>query len=255
MTVTQNDHKGKMPPPQHDNDAIRDLVSVSPRRFLFLSLGIIGVLATMSAIAGFLFQTAADPRFRTEVFFRAFWLDNESNFPTFFNFSLIMLAAFLLISLSRLEFLSRSPMRYHWAIMAGIFFFFGFDEAAEFHEALVGPVRHILGVGGIFYFAWIIPAMVFIVIFFLAYLRFLIAQPFRVSARMILGGLLYVSGAVGMEMIGGTIAESGNMSSFAYALAAHIEEVLEMVGLSVFITALLMSLSNLTHSEEFLKTG
>ena len=224
---------------------LSDLVSVSPRRFLTMALVIIAFLAVMSAIAGVIFYTADDPRFRTEVFYKIFWLDYERNLPSFFNFSLIMLSAFLLIALARLQFLTRGRWRFHLAAMAAIFFFLAFDEAAQFHEANMGFVRYLVGASGIFYFAWIIPAMAFLAVFVLAYLGFLRALPIRVSATMVMGGVLYVGGAIGMEMIGGTLAEAGKTEGLAYGLSVNIEEILEMTGLSVFITALLSLLNGL----------
>jgi hypothetical protein len=55
---------------------------------------------------------------------------------------------------------------------------------------------------------------------------------------MLLSGALFVSGAVGMEMVGGGLAERGQQLTLLYDLITSIEEVLEMVGIAVFLFAI-----------------
>ena len=50
--------------------------------------------------------------------------------------------------------------------------------------------------------------------------------------------LLFVTGALGLEMIGGIIAVDSGMDSVAFVIGTTIEELLEMVGMAVFIFAL-----------------
>lgn len=76
-------------------------------------------------------------------------------------------------------------------------------------------------------------------IFLLVFRKFIFSLPFRTKALFILAGAIYVGGAIGMESIGGYIADTPGLHPAAYAVAATIEELLEMLGVIIFIYALL----------------
>jgi hypothetical protein len=50
--------------------------------------------------------------------------------------------------------------------------------------------------------------------------------------------IVYLTGVIGMEMVGGVIASTFQEQSFPYIVCTHVEEFLEMAGLSLFIQAL-----------------
>jgi hypothetical protein len=50
---------------------------------------------------------------------------------------------------------------------------------------------------------------------------------------------LYIGGAMGMEMVGGFIITTKGMHPLFYAIATTLEESLEMLGIVVFIHALM----------------
>jgi hypothetical protein len=54
-----------------------------------------------------------------------------------------------------------------------------------------------------------------------------------------LAAFLYIGGALGMEMVGSYIAEWQGQQNLLYALVATTEEVIEMIGIIVFIYGLL----------------
>jgi hypothetical protein len=68
-----------------------------------------------------------------------------------------------------------------------------------------------------------------------------------------MAAIVYVGGAIGMEMIGGILAEQSHFmgtytdqsrASPAYLMAATLEEVLEMTGMALFAHALLLRLKS-----------
>ena len=59
-----------------------------------------------------------------------------------------------------------------------------------------------------------------------------------------LSGVIYVGGAVGVEMIGGYHSQMYGENNFAYGMITTIEESLEMMGILVFIYSLLFYLQN-----------
>jgi hypothetical protein len=72
-----------------------------------------------------------------------------------------------------------------------------------------------------------------------AYLRFLLALPFRIGAIFAVAGALYLGGAVGMEIAAGGAAGGTK----AGLLLGTLEETLEMAGLILFGYALLRFLA------------
>ena len=101
------------------------------------------------------------------------------------------------------------------------------------HEWLIGPVRRTLDVSGIFHFAWVIPAICVLAIGLLIYIPFLRYLAPALRNLFIIAGLLYLSGAIGLEMLGGAAA-SGTLDRFIYQFSMPFEELLEMLGLVAF---------------------
>ncbi|WP_017020163.1 hypothetical protein [Aliivibrio fischeri] len=169
-----------------------------------------------------------------ETIIRLFNVDREMNIPTLYS-SCAMIFASLLLGLIAYVHLQKNEKYLAWAGLSGIFLFLALDEMTELHEMLVGPVRSSLNTTGILYFAWVIPYAVLLVIFALIYFKFLFRLPSTTRNRLILAGVIYVSGALVMELIGGKIAEQHGTDALVYAISYSIEETLEMLGIAVLI--------------------
>ena len=102
-------------------------------------------------------------------------------------------------------------------------------------------MREALGGGelGILSFAWVVPAVVLVVVLGLVFLRFLRDLPRSTRRRLLLAGGLYRGGAVGMEMAGAAYGEAHGIYCGTYSLIATAEEALEFAGLIVLIWAVL----------------
>ena len=127
----------------------------------------------------------------------------------------------------------------HWVTFAALLGLMSIDEAASLHELLSKPIRGWLDIGGLFYYAWILPAMLVLVILALLSRRFLAAQPNHLRRRLLLGFGLLVSGAIGVEMFAGVVDEAQGVQHFGYALLVLAEETLEMAGSVTILHALL----------------
>jgi len=93
--------------------------------------------------------------------------------------------------------------------------------------------------GGVFYYGWVIPAAVFLVIFGLAYLKFWIDLPADTRWLFLAAGVLYVGGAFVLEMIEGLHNGLYSTSDVVSAILGGGQEVVEMLGSLVFISALM----------------
>ena len=105
-------------------------------------------------------------------------------------------------------------------------------------EPLVGFVaRRLGGGGGLLYFAWVVPGLVLAV----AAMVMLCTHAVRLARRprlyLTLGAVLFFGGAVGFEMISGSVLIGRGGPSLAYTVLFHVEEVTEAVGSILMLLA------------------
>ena len=177
-----------------------------------------------------------------KVLARRFSLDLENTPAAWFSAAMLLLAAGLMWSISLRGQETNDRFRRHWLVLAVIFVVLSLDEASSFHEMLIIPLRERLNLGGIFYYAWVLPAMVFCAVVAVAYLPMLVSLPPTLRNRLLIAGGLYVGGALGMEMVGGAMADSGFRGTLAYVTVTTVEETMEMLGAVVLIHALMAHL-------------
>jgi hypothetical protein len=113
------------------------------------------------------------------------------------------------------------------------------DEGVRFHEMIHTVIHSRIETHGIFYFPWVVPALIFVAMVGLCYVPFLISLPRRTAILFLSAGATYVMGAVGMDMVGGVIVEQHGMESIGHTFAQAMEELLEMLGIVIFLYALL----------------
>lgn len=219
-------------------------------------LGLAAVALVLASIAGQVARFTLDNKYINRLA-GLFFVDTERNITTFFSVLLIALAAQILGAIYLLQRKHRRPMTSHWAILSFLFFLLAFDESFSFHERLIGPTRALLGEGdlGVLYFAWVIPAMVFVIAVGLFFLPFLLGLPRRTRFGILLAAIIYVGGALGIELIGGYYVETHglldlylqglvNVHTWIYnIIIVTVEEFMEMAGTIVFIWALLKFVS------------
>lgn len=128
-------------------------------------------------------------------------VDQEHNLPTWFATTLLLVSALVLwdIGATAARFADRFARR--WKLLAGIFAFLALDESTQIHEA-ANTLRDTFDLSGVLYLSWILVAAPLVLIFALAYLRFLGHLPQEVRVLVAVGGTLYVGGAIGMEVVG-----------------------------------------------------
>ncbi len=183
-----------------------------------------------------------------------FHVDREQNVTTLFSVFLLLCAASLLGLISLLKRQRQDPDCSKWMILTCGFIYLATDEGWSYHEMLTRPMRQLLGQDrlGMFYFAWVIPAIAGVAILALFFLKFLVRLPSSSRWFFLGAGAIYLGGAIGLEMIGGRYNESHGYENLTYQLIAHIEESMEMVGIIVFIYALLRYLAEQYLTVQFL---
>lgn len=176
----------------------------------------------------------------SKIYIRLFDLNREANIPTWFSSFLLIVNAFILAIIAVRTKAQQGPYHIQWFVLAVIFMYLSIDEAALLHEMVEKPVRRALGLSGYLYFAWIVPAVGFVIVLGIYLRRFLFDLPRYTRWLFLVAGAVYVAGAVGMEMIGSNIFYThGGHKPVSYYLWATLEETFEMVGLIIFFYALL----------------
>lgn len=207
---------------------------------------------------------------RAGAFITLFDLDLESNLPTFYNCLLFFVCAGLFLAHSRLW---NVKQRYGWLVMTGACAFLGVDEGSQIHEKFMLVTLRLLNHGqqngsdmGWLYYAWVLPYGIAAALLVLTLTKWMLALDKEMRRGFILSGLVYVMGAVFMEMYSGRIAEHLDPSilppgamdylpcevypanschlytSVRYIAAYTLEETLEMVALVICAYTLMKGL-------------
>lgn len=208
-----------------------------PIKKIILSYLFVVILLTFFSIAGqiYIYYFGGHSRYLVHIFN----LDEEYNIPSCFESGTLLFCSVLLFIIGLNKKKSNDKFHFHWSLLAVIFFLMSLDELMSFHENLSEYVRAIFHTGGFLYFAWVLPAMIFLILLAFIYFKFVFALPVKYRNLFIIGGVIYVVGAMGFEMLGGDIRKFYTEKSFNYAVLTNIEEVFEMTGILIFTYALL----------------
>ena len=185
-----------------------------------------------------------------------FYVELELNAPAFFSTLLLLFASLLLAVITVLKKKQTASFVLEWSILSIGFLLMAFDEIAAVHERLIEPMRTILGEQnlGVFYFAWVVPAVALVVCLGIFFLRFLIHLSVKTRWTFLIAAAMYLGGAVGLEMIEGWYSEINGRETLLYMTLTTLEETLEMVGTIVFIWALLGYIAD-THEKLEVRFG
>lgn len=171
-----------------------------------------------------------------------FDMGEENNLPTFFSGGQLLLCALLLYLIARTR-AGRHPVDFrYWAMLALIFFWLAADEMASMHELAIRPVAEWMPgrTTGFLHWGWVVPGSLLVIIVAIAYARFVLKLPASTRNRTIVGAALFVGGAIGVEMPEAAHVEQHGMENLTYGLFVLVEETLEMAGILVFLSGLLI---------------
>jgi hypothetical protein len=209
---------------------------ISPRSALRMMLLIIGLLllANIAMIVAKLGFGHGHVFGLVKLFsFRA-----EANFPTVYS-SLQLFASSVLLFLIGTKFRADQKRYLAWMILATIFLVMSVDEIVQLHERLHAPLHERYDLHGIFYFSWVIPAGIAVLLFSVSFAGFLLRLPRQTARKFLACGTTYVVGAIGFEMLGARHYELYGPDNLVYATLFTTEELLEMLAIAFFVHTLL----------------
>lgn len=204
-------------------------------QFLLRVVGCLVVLSSLSYIFQELFRGSSFAKY----FSATFSLNGEGNVPALYSALALLFSALLLGVIAHAKNLDSSPYKLHWKILSFIFLYLSIDEAAQLHEKLIHPMRNLLNATGFLYYTWVVPLGFLVVIFLLSYSKFLFHLPVSTRKLFVAATAIYIVGALGWELVGGYVASTPQDSPLYYRIVTTIEESLEMLGIVVFIHALI----------------
>jgi hypothetical protein len=162
-------------------------------------------------------------------------VDVERSLYTWISTLLLAVASYLLILIGLDRFDDDQPFAYHWLFLGAVFLGLSADEALSVHEAISGVLSEQAPGHGIHYFAWAAPALVLALIGLVLYVPMLLSLSVRDRMWLLAAAALFLSGAVGLEMVAGVAVEAYGLGSFRYHVLANIEEALEGLGVLILI--------------------
>jgi len=172
-----------------------------------------------------------------------FDFNTESNVPTFFSSVNLLVAGILLFFIASVHKTNRVSCLY-WYFLSAIFVYLSVDEIASLHERLMVPLSRVLNTSGIFFYSWVIPYGAAVMLLFGIYLKFLLQLPRKVLLLFVVSGVVFIGGAIGFELFGGWQHQLHGTDTILYAVLYTCEELLEMLGVILFIYSLLFYMTS-----------
>lgn len=161
-------------------------------------------------------------------------LTKETNLTTWFQAGTLVWASFLCTLLARRQPKFGGP----WWVTATLLFLMGLDEVASVHERTVPFFRLLLGGKGLFLFTWVVPGMAMALLMLVGLVRFAATLPRSSGRPMLEGTVIFFTGALGLEMLGGLLASGDGFKGLPYFYIATLEELFETAGVLRFLVGL-----------------
>lgn len=217
------------------------ILTIHPRK-VGLFFGLIALyLALQSLVAEYLIENVLDAAANESVIMviDLFSVNAEQTIPTWYSVLLLFMAACVLALIAYAARATQERDTIYWAVLAAIFLYLSMDEGAVIHEIAAEWFQANLTLTGFWTFGWQIVAAPLVILFGLVYVRFLLRLPSGTRNLFIVAGVVYVGGALIVEGISANQWDIGDGLSFEYLAIATVEECCEMLGVVIFIYALL----------------
>lgn len=211
----------------------------SPKKILFflfksflllLVFNIVGIIAKLNFDNGISYHL-----------YNATSFDSETSLATFYSSLLLLLAAALLYFIYYYT-KGSTNKNISWLLLSIIFLYLSIDESVAIHEKFMLLIREEYNLSGFLYFSWVIPYGILLIIFSIYLIPFLLKLESKTRNLFIISGVVFVFGALGIELFEGKHFEIHG-KDMVFEILYTIEESFEILGVSLFIYALLRYIS------------
>jgi hypothetical protein len=179
--------------------------------------------------------------------YRLFQLNAEANVPTWFSAGQLLLAAVLAWTCGEFGAARGVPGRWSWRVVAGTLLFVSVDEVAQIHEQASFYVRRDLHLGGPGWWAWVIPYGAVGLALAATLLRWWRALPTATRRPLLVGGVVFVTGALGLELVEAAFTSLFDVDAIVRVLTV-LEEAMEMIAGAFVVRVLLEHLCGVDRS-------
>lgn len=233
---------------------MKQTVKIRPNTIFITLLVILGILLIFNFISIYL-ENYFNVTGKSSYIFRKYLIslfdfDAERNIPAFFSTLILLSSGGLLYYISKIEKIKiNSKFHRRWYVLSCVFVFLAIDELLMIHELFSGLHFRAFYIKifnidqlGVFHSTWIIPYLILLIFLGIYYFKFIFSLPKRTMLYFIVSGTIYVTGAIGIEMIEGFLADKSEEilnSTVHFRLWVALEESMEMFGIILFIKALL----------------
>ena len=173
-----------------------------------------------------------------------FDFDIEGNIPTLYSAVAVLCCSALLAVITRAKWHQPDGRRNYWLGLAVLFLFLALDEGTAIHENFSDLLEYHMVAEGPLFFLWVVPYGIAVILLAALYARFVWELPTETRRHLILAGVLFLTGALGIEMLGAREADLNGYETITYCALYTVEEVLEMTGIIIFIYGLLTYIGN-----------
>jgi hypothetical protein len=217
---------------------------ISARTILLILVAILAALLLARGIG--LYSTWALGDSHANGLVPLFDFNEEESVPTWFSSTLLIICSSLLAVITAAERREGGPYRW-WLTLSLVFLYLSMDESLAFHERLNRPMRDLFHTSGALYYAWVIPYAVFALVLLAFSIRPLRSLSHATRDLLVIAGLLFVCGAMGMEVIGSYLATKNNMQHTLLGdVVMTFEELMELSGTITLVYALMKHIAH-TH--------
>ena len=171
----------------------------------------------------------------------AYWfnVDTERRFGALFSTLLILFASGTMLAAS-IRSMPKKALSIGWLFMSGVLLFMACDEFFMIHERageFFGAKDHF---GTAVVPGWVKAMGVVVAILCLPMGLFWWKLPKYLKIRTAAAAGVFLTGAMGVEVLAMTHADDSGIKNFGYALLAALEEGMEMLGMILAIDAMLL---------------
>ena len=165
----------------------------------------------------------------------------EASVPTWYAAITLMACSVLLGIIAADARLRRRPYAGQWALLSIGFVLLSIEEIIGIHSQATRVLRSIVSIteGPGYVLALGAIGLAGLVVLGLVFGRFFMHLPSRWRVRFAIGGVIYLTGVFGSDAVGDYLRTAFGPASLLYIVVLTVEEALEMIGVLIFIVALL----------------
>lgn len=213
-------------------------IDINPKKTLKILLSFVSFLVITDIIRIFFHLTI-----NRSFFLWLFSVGRDTSIPTWYASVTLLICSLLLWVISWIKQKTDGTYIFRWRVLSSIFLVLSIDEVAAIHEwigkRLLLPQSIKLASDGFLNYEWVVFGLFFVFTFLAFYLKFIFDLPKHTKWMFLLSGFTFVGGSIGIEMINARTHSFYGVDNIAYQLATTIEELFEMLGIALFIYALL----------------